>query len=290
MGGVIWGLCGAGLIGVSDCAARVTASRVSMSVIIAVITGISSTGMTIWFALTGDWPVWNAWGWGASALSGLLNVAVLALLYRALARGPVTVASPAVSSFTVILVALNVLAGQPFHWLHGVAVLTVFGGVAMLARPDRPGKERYDHAWLRVTALLGLGAAVAAALRMFFAQEAGAVLGPVSAVYLTRVFALAGTLGFLAFERQRRGRLAWPDRKTWPLLFVQALLESAALCAFLIGSSGGGRIGATIGFSAFAAVTAVSAWLWLGDRIGLRRLCWMAVVAAGVAAASFATP
>ncbi len=286
MGGLIWGLCGASLIGVSDCVARVTANRVSLSVIITVVMAIPFAGMTVWFAFTGGWPGWEASGWGASALSGLLNVAVLALLFRALARGPVTVASPAVSSFSVILVALNVLAGQPFHRLHGIAVLTVFIGVAMLARPDRPGKERYDRVWLRVTALLGLGAAVATALRMFFAQEAGAVLGPFPAVYLNRLFALASALGFLTLERQRQSRLSWPDRTTWPLVIAQALLESAALFAFLTGSASGGRVAATIGFSAFSAVTAFTAWLWLGDRVGLRRLFWMTVVAMGVAVGS----
>ena len=209
---------------------------------------------------------------------------MLALLFSALVRGPVTVASPATSSFTIMLVALNVLAGHPYHWLHGVAALTVFGGVAMLARPDQPGKERYDRAWLRVTAMLGLGAAVSVAVRMFLAQEAGAALGTVPAVYLNRAFALAGALGFMALER-RRGPLAWPHGTTWALVLLQAVLESVALGLFLTGSAGG-RVGAAIGFSCFAAVTAIAARIWLGDRIGLRRMAWMAVVAAGVAVAS----
>lgn len=285
MSGLVWGLCGASLIGVSDCVARVTASRISLSVLIALIMSPPFAVMTMWFAASGGWPPWDAWGWGASAVSGLLNVAVLALLFRALVRGPVTVASPATSSFTVMLVALNVLAGHSYHWLHGVAALTVFGGVAMLARPERPGKERYDRAWLRVTALLGLGAAVSVALRMFLAQEAGAVLGTVPAVYLNRAFALFGALGYMVLQR-RRGPLARPYGATWPLVLLQAVLETAALGLFLTGSAGGDRVGATIGFSCFAAVTAVAARVWLGDRIGPRRLFWMAVVAAGVAAAS----
>ena len=155
----------------------------------------------------------------------------------------------------------------------------------MLARPDRPGEERYDRAWLRVTALLGLGAAVSVALRMFLAQEAGAVLGTVPAVYLNRAFALFGALGYMVLQR-RRGPLAWPYGATWPLVFLQAVLETVALGLFLTGSAGGDRVGTAIGFSCFAAVTAVAARIWLGDRIGPRRLFWMAVVAAGVAAAS----
>ena len=77
MSGLVWGLCGATLIGVSDCVARVTASRISLSVLIALIMSPPFAGMTIWFAAGGGWPGWDAWGWGASAGSGLLNVAVL---------------------------------------------------------------------------------------------------------------------------------------------------------------------------------------------------------------------
>ena len=79
---------------------------------------------------------------------------------------------------------------------------------------------------------------------------------------------------------------AWPRGTTWPLVFFQAVLETVALGLFLTGSAGGERVGAAIGFSCFAAVTAVTARIWLGDRIGFRRLCWMAVVAAGVAVAA----
>jgi drug/metabolite transporter (DMT)-like permease len=71
---------------------------------------------------------------------------------------------------------------------------------------------------------------------------------------------------------------------------VQATLETLALGSFLIGSVGAGRIGASIGFSSFAAVTALTAWIWLGEPIGWRRGFWMAVVAAGIGIAIAAVP
>jgi len=287
--GVVWGLLGATFIGVSDCIARVTAQRVSIALLLAAVMGVSTAALTVWMAATGDWPRWHAYGWGASAVSGLLNLVALAFLYSALVRGPVSVASSAASSFSVMLVGLNILVGAPFVWPQGVAIAMVFAGIFMLAR--RAGTaDDYEPAYLRTTALLGLSAAFVVSLRMFLAQEAGDHLGAIEALYLNRVFALAGVIGLLAVERLRGRTQHWPDGVTAWLVLSQAALETLALASFLIGSAGGGRIGASIGFSSFAAVTALSAWIWLGEPIGWRRGFWMIVVAAGIAIAVVVSP
>lgn len=291
--GVAWGLIGAGLIGASDVVARVTAREVSMTVLFLAVMGLSTVGLTALLLTTGDWPAWHPWAFGLSALSGLLNLVALYFLYKALARGPVAVASPAASSFVVILVGMNVLAGQPFSWWQVLAALIVFFGVAMLAQPDAASSRvaLYNPQWLRQTAWFGLAAAGTIALRMFFAQEASDLLGSVPALYLNRVFALLGVLVMLAVIIARSTGLRWPvGRRMQLLVGIQAALETLALAAFLTGSAGGGRIGAAIGFAAFAAVSAVIARIWLRDPVGLRRAVWIAVVAGGVALAAVAGP
>jgi drug/metabolite transporter (DMT)-like permease len=287
MTGILWGLLGAGFIGVSDCVARVTAQRVSMSVLFAAVMGVSTVSMAGWAWATGDWPRWDTYGWVASALSGLLNLVALYFLYSALVRGPVTVASPTASSFSVILIAMNGLAGQPLYWQQGVAMGLVFLGVVMLSR--RSGSaDQFDAAHLRVTALLGLLAAIAVAARMFLAQDAAEILGTAPALLLNRGFALVGVVFLFAYETARGWPRRWPDRSIISLVLLQALLETLALASFLTGSSGEGRIGATIGFASFSAVTAITAWVWLGEPIGWRRGFWMGVVAAGIAVAVLA--
>lgn len=289
MPGVLWGGLGASLIGVSDCIARVTAQRVSLSVLFLAVMGLSTLVLTAWLAVTGDWPRWDTYGWVASAVSGALTLVALFFLYKALARGPVSVASPAASSFSVMLVAINVVAGAPFVWQQGVAILMVFGGVTMLARRGR-SETAHDPAHLRVTALLGLASALAIALRMFLAQEASEILGVVGSLYLNRLFALAGVVVLLAYETTRGGVRRWPDRATLPLVGLQSILETVAMASFLVGSAGTGRIGAAIGFAGFSAVTALTAWLWLKEPVGWRRSLWMAVVGAGIALAVAAAP
>ena len=289
MSGILFGLLGASFIGVSDCVARVTAQRVSMSVLFAAVMGLSTVALTLLLAFTGEWPQWHPYGWLASALSGLLNLVALYFLYTALARGPVTVASPAASTFSVILVALNALAGAPIVWAQMAAITLVFVGVAMLSRRGS-ASEVHDAGHLRATTLLGLTAAFAIALRMFLAQEAGDALGAIPALYLNRVFALSGVGLLLCFETARGTQRNWPDRSLTWLVLLQALLETLALASFLVGSQDDGRIGATIGFASFSAITALTAWIWLREPIGWRRGFWMAVVGTGIAVAIAATP
>ncbi|MEM7748674.1 MAG: EamA family transporter [Pseudomonadota bacterium] len=290
MTGVLWGLLGATFIGTSDCVARVTAQRVSMSVLLFAVMGLSTVALTVWMAATGDWPRWDGYAWLVSAISGLLNLLALYLLYTALARGPVSVASPAASSFSVVLVGINAIAGQPFVWEQLIAILMVFIGIAMLARRDQRG-DAYDARYLRVTALFGLGAAIVVAGRMFLAQEAADVLGSMEALYLNRIFALAGVVCLLLTEFGTSKPQTWPStRQTACLVALQSLLETLALGSFLVGSQVGDRIGASIGFASFAAVTAIAAKIWLGESIGWRRGLWMTWVAIGIGFAILSSP
>lgn len=291
MTGIFWGLIGAVLIGVSDCVARVTAQRVTMPLLLFLIMSTSLASLLLWITVVGDWPEWHLYAWAVSAASGLLNLVALGFLYRALARGPVTVASPAASSFAVILVALNALAGEPYSIGQIGAGMVVFLGVIMLARTDPGGEHRaeYDAKWLRLTALFALGCAVSVAVRMFLAQEANIHLGPLHAVMLNRVFAVAGIVVVLGWWMWRARELSWPNGSTWYLVGLQAVLEMAALGTFLLGSAQG-RISATIGFAAFSAITALTAWVWLKEPIGKHRAIWMAVVALGVTFAVILAP
>lgn len=292
MNGILWGLAGAVLIGASDCIARVTAQRVASSVLFLIIMGLSLIVLSLWLLFTNDWPAWHLWGWLTSAISGLLNLVALYFLYKALARGPVAVASPAASTFTVLLVLLNIVAGQPWSWLQVVSMIVVFIGVAMLARPAEADKdeERYDAQWLKVTAYYGLLAATTVSFRMFLAQEAGTSLGAMHALFLNRLFALLGSIVLVAVLVLRSNEIRWPTGRLLNLVLLQAVFETGALGSFLIGSAGGGRIGASIGFSAFAAATALFAWIWLGERIGWQRACWILVVGAGVMLAVIGSP
>jgi len=292
MNGILWGLTGAVLIGASDCIARITTQKVAVSILFLSIMGLSFMTLSAGLALSMNWPGWHPVGWGASAISGFLNLVALYFLYRALARGPVAVASPAASTFTVLLVAMNVVAGEPWSWLQIVAMLIVFTGVAMLARPTSidADTQHFNATWLKNTAFFGLAAATAVAVRMFFAQEASSAIGALHALYLNRFFALLGAIALIIFQLYRSNMLTLPTGKIRHFIVLQAVLETCALGAFLVGSAHGGRVAATIGFSAFAAATALFAWWWLGERIGWQRGAWIVVTGFGVLMAAITGP
>jgi len=291
MTGLLWGLLGALMIGASDCIARVTARQVSSSVLFLAIMGLSTVVLSSWNSFSGDWPQWHTWGWTASAISGFLNLLALYFLYKALARGPVAVASPAASTFTVLLVLLNIVAGQPWSVSQLLALVIVFLGIVMLARPAATDAEvtHYDANWLRTTAMYGLLAAITVTLRMFLAQEAGTAIGAMSALYLNRLFAMIGAVILVLVILVRKQSLSWPKGNLRYLVILQAVTETLALGSFLIGSMHS-RVAATVGFSTFAAATAIFAWIWLGERIGAQRGFWIAVVAIGILVSIIGTP
>lgn len=298
--GLIWGLLGALLIGASDCTARVTSQKVSLLPLIFCVMAISTIILTVALLATDSLPVWHTRAWFVSALSGVLNIAALLFLYKALAYGPVSVASPAASSFAVFLVLLNALAGEPWTVYQAFSVVMVFVGVVMLSVKSDTQKSantnpdhQYSKKWLRRTSLLATGAAITIAFRMFFAQEATAELGAVSALYLNRLFALIScgiALIVAPLLIRSRGKPSTPNQ--WPrngikwFVLLQGLLEMAAFAAFLYGSEGEGRVAATIGFSTFAAATTLIAWLALKEPIGWWRAVWIAFISIGVIIAS----
>ena len=295
--GLLWGLLGAALIGASDCTARVTSQKVSLLPLIFCVMAISTVILTITLAATDSMPQWHTGAWIASAASGALNIVALLFLYKALAYGPVSVASPAASSFAVFLVLLNVLAGEPWTMHQVLAVVIVFVGIVMLSvKSDTNQKSsapQYSKQWLRRTSLLATGAAITISFRMFFAQEATAELGATSALYLNRLFALITcTIALIAIPLYQSNTNKETPTNTWPsgriawFVLLQGLLEMLAFAAFLYGSEGNGRVAATIGFSTFAAATTLIAWAVLKEPIGWWRGIWIVFISIGVMIAS----
>lgn len=322
--GVAIGLLGALLIAWSDTLSRVTTRHFPLPLLLSAVFVLSIPPIYAGVLLLGGVPdlpetAREQSAYGQAILSGILNIIGLAALYLALSRGPVALAAPATASFSVLLILFNALAGEPVTAVQGAAILLVFAGIAMLAQPER-GAHRGPRAGaseavvpeavgdLAATLTLALIAATAVALRMFLAQEATEVLGSGETLLITRLTAAVGALLWLAvatslssapptprrFEKSPRSSLrvhAIP-RAVWGLALLQAVLEATALGAFLLAGTveDGGRIGAAIGFAAFAALTPLLGWLTFGDRIGARRVLWIAVVMAGAALGALGAP
>ncbi|MDC0073499.1 DMT family transporter [Alphaproteobacteria bacterium] len=278
--GVIFGLIGAIFIGFSDTIARVTSQKISLIILITYIMFISFILTSIWLLISWDWPRWEFYSWSVAIVSGVLNIIVVALLYKALSRGPVYVASPATSSFLVILILFNVLNGQPFTFFQLIAGIFVFIGILMLSLPDMKdfNLTKYSSNYLRVTAFLGIASGFTIALRFFLAQESLSSLTAFHSLYLNRVSALIVILFILLIYIIKNNKYNLPNGKYLILIIIQAVFENLALVSFLFGSKGDGRIGSTIGFSAFAIVTTATAWIWLGEKVPFKKVIWIVII------------
>lgn len=288
------GLLGAILIGCSDVIARVTARRIAIIALMTAVFAAPVAPLWLWLDAIDRLPPADLERLAPAIGSGVANVLGLGLLYAALRRGPVALVSPTVGSFSVMLVAANALAGAPITFAQIAAIGVVFLGVAMLTRPDpaidgaADAGEGTPGGDLRVTLAFSLASALSIAARMFWAQDAVDEIGALETLLATRATSFTLCAVALAAFLFRGGRLVQGrlDRPLLALALLQAALESASLAAFLLGGDAGdgmaGRVAAAIGFSSFAAVSPIAAWLWLGDPIGPRRAVWIGVVVGGV--------
>lgn len=283
--GLGFGLLGAALIGTSDCVARVIGQRIPVVLAVTLMTAIGAVISGLGLLLTGHFPAWHAQGWALALLSGVLNLLVLWCLVTALARGPISVASPGASSFVVLLLGLNAVLGIPVTLAQGAgAALAVFG-IWLLAQEGSERDMTTTPAWRRVTLFWALGAGAAIAVRMYLAQDATVILGSFGTLFLMRLgTAICGALALVIYPPRlavgwARGNLLW-------LVAIQAVLELAALSAFLLGGELGDRSGAAVGFATFSVFSSLIAAILFRETIPLRRWLGIVVVVAGVTLAA----
>lgn len=298
MTGATLGLFGALVIGTSDAITRVTGRRLPLLGLITALFLLSLPALGLYLSAADAWPPLDLGLWAIAALSGAFNAIGLALLFAAIARGPIAVASPIASAAALILIGLNILDGASFRIGHGVGALLMTVAVVLLSMPERRGADGPESgAAVLGTALLALGAALTIALRMYTAQEITEPMGAAGAAFSSRLF--AGTFTGAAYMLWRVSGRRFEPRPTpgvrrhppvWLLALLQSVLETTALLAFLLAGAGaeGDRIGAVIGFSAFAAFSPLAARVLWGDRISPRRALCIGLAVLGAASAAVA--
>ncbi len=274
MTGVLLGALAALGYGTADFVARFTARELGPPAALLGALGAGSAALTLYLALTGGVPLewWSLEGLWLLPLAGLLNAAMLLLLYQALARGPVTIAAPIVGAYpALVLILLIPLTGPPRLLQWGGLAITL-AGVVLLSRGAGTETKTADAAHRRGTIALSAAAAGAVAAQFVVIQEAAAQFGPVVATWASRVFALLAVAGGLALQRVR------PKLPTrwWPALGAQGLLDAGAVLAIALGSSGPQRATVAIVTSGFSAVTVVLARLFLREAMNPNQ--WVAII------------
>lgn len=216
-------------------------------------------------------------GW--LALAGLGNVLGLLLLYAAVRRGKVGIAAPIASTEGAIAALIAVLLGEAIAPQAVVAMAVIVIGV-ILATLDlsRSGdiepsvSPSFLALVIPVALLFGIGL-----------YAGGRVSESVPAGWLIASARVVGVLLItIPLLIRGRGRLPSP-RAALPWIVVTAAGEVFGYGTYILGARDSISITAVLA-SQFAAITAVGAYVFLGERLARVQRVGVAMVCAGAAA------
>lgn len=207
---------------------------------------------------------------------GLLNSFGLAAMYRAFARGALSIVAPIASSFAATTVVLSALAGRAPGAATAVGLAVIVGGIVVVssaqgsgpADPDRPRGAGVGSACL---ASLSLGT-------VFFGLDgAASSLGPLWPVVALRLVGVASLSALL-----RLGPPAGPPAPlVWPTLLACAVLDTGGMVLYSAGARLGDAAVVAVLASLFSVVTIALAQLRLRERLARGQWLGVALVLLG---------
>ncbi len=281
MNPAIWGGLSALGLGCADFAARFSSRAIGHGSALLGMLTVGALVLSTWVWLTAPplvWALGSAW---LVALNGAATAVMTLLLYKALARGPVTIVAPIVAGHPVLVVAFWIALGTRPSAVQWAAMAATVAGVIVVARAARrfeePGTWTRQH--LRTTILISLASALAYGVLVVAGQLAAPVYGELQTVWLGRWVGILTVLAVFAAKGEAPNLpLRW-----WPFLVAQGMLDAGGYLFLFAGSRGEGAEIAAVTASAFGAVTVVLARVVLREAMSAPQWAGIALVFAGVA-------
>jgi drug/metabolite transporter (DMT)-like permease len=212
--------------------------------------------------------------------SGLGNVVGLILEYTALRRGKVGLVTPVTSTEGAIAAVLAVIAGEALGVPSAVLLAVVVVGVVLAGvAPDESASDQRKAAavGLAVLAALLFGIGIFATGHISESLPVGwAVLPP-------RLVGVAIVTIPLALSRRLK-----LSRSALPLVVFTGIAEVLGFVSFALAARHSVAVAAVLG-SQFGAVAAVTAYVFLRERLTRLQLAGVALILAGVAALAWVT-
>ncbi|MEZ5183322.1 MAG: EamA family transporter [Acidimicrobiales bacterium] len=254
-----------------------------------VAAGLLAVTTVVW-GLVGELPSPDARDLWLGAASGVFGPISLALLYRGLASGRMSVVAPITAVVAAIVpLAWGLAAGERPSALALAGVAVALVAVALIAGAPAHEDHPADAAVLPVrevvgpACLAGLGFGIIFVLFGEASDHAG--LWP---LVVARPTAIALTVSTLALVAVRRGRPVGPSivpaRDAWPALSVAGTFDITANATYLAAANRGLLSIVAVLSSLYPAATVVLARLVLGERLHRVQLVGLALAAAGIAA------
>lgn len=217
----------------------------------------------------------DAGSWALLGAIAVANPLGLGLQYLAYGSGKVAIVSAVVSTEGAIAGLIAVAGGERLAAVQGLGLCLITAGVCAAAMAPDPSPVTGQRP-LRALAL-ALAVAVLFAVALYSAGKAGSSTSIALALVPARLggaLLIAAPLALTSRLRLTRGAV--------PLVMGAGLAELAGVTSIVVGS--GSSLAVTAVLSAqWAALTAVGAYFWLGQRLGATQFAGMAAIIGGVA-------
>jgi drug/metabolite transporter (DMT)-like permease len=210
---------------------------------------------------------------------GVSNNVGLLLTYAALTVGRISIVAPIVATEGAAAAVISVILGEALNLATAVVLAAIAVGV-VLAAIERSAdlEQRTDSRYARRAVLLAIGAAGCFSVGLVIAGRLGSSL-PIA--WIVMAPRLVGVIG-VAIPLALLGRLRLV-RAAVPLVIVSGALEAGGAGLYIVAAQHGVAEAAVLG-SQFAAIAAVAAFLFFGERLARVQLAGVAIIVVGVTA------
>jgi drug/metabolite transporter (DMT)-like permease len=213
--------------------------------------------------------------------AGVTSVVGLTLVYTALRTGKVGIVAPIVATEGAIAAVIAVLTGETIAAGTAVTLALIVLGVVLSAAEREPEDAVGGSGVVGRAAALAIGAAVCFGTGIYLIGRVSDDVPVPWAILPTRLLGvLAISLPVLLTSRLRL------TRRAVPYIVVGGIAEVAGLASFTLGARHGIAVSAVLA-SQFAAVGAVAAYLFLGERLTRVQVAGAATITVGVALLSW---
>ncbi len=277
----LWGFAAALCWGTTEFVARLSGRAIGPTNTLLGMLIVASIIVSLWVWIDGTALVWTAAGLHWLIITGVCFAAGLLLLFASLTRGPVSVASPVVSSYPAFIVAGALILGIVPTLVESIAIIAILAGVWIVARyahPEEP-EEGSAAADVRIWPTVALGVASAAifALGIIAGRQASEIYGELHALWFNRLFALISLALYMLIARTPVDL----PRRWWLPFAAMGVLDTLGVMSIFIGTAGDGAAVAAAASAPVSVVTVVLAATFLGERVPPIQWCGIVIVVAG---------
>jgi drug/metabolite transporter (DMT)-like permease len=210
---------------------------------------------------------------------GVSNNVGLLLTYAALTVGRISIVAPIVATEGAAAALISVVFGEALNLATAVVLAAIAVGVVLSAiERSADLEQRTDSRYARRAVLLAVGAAGCFSVGLFIAGRLGTSL-PIA--WIVMAPRLVGVIG-VAIPLALLGRLRLV-RAAVPLVIVSGALEAGGAGLYIVAAQHGVAEAAVLG-SQFAAIAAVAAFLFFGERLARVQVAGVLLIVVGVTA------